>query len=62
MKICENGIIRDMTAEEEAQYAEMAAREAAEARHRPISESEVMSMFITEQINTLSVDDDTEVN
>ena len=36
MKICENGVIRDMTAEEEAQYAEMAAREAAEAKHRPI--------------------------
>ena len=61
MKICINGIISDMTAEEEAQYAEMAAREAAEAKHRPISESEVMSMLITAQINTLSVDDDTAV-
>ena len=59
MKICINGIIRDMTAEEEAQYNEMAAREAAEAKHRPISESEVMSMLIKEQINTLSVDDAT---
>ena len=61
MKICINGIISDMTAEEEAQYAEMAAREAAEAKHRLISESEVMSMLITAQINTLSVDDDTAV-
>ena len=61
MKICENGVIRDMTAEEEAQYNEMAAREAAEAKHRPISESEVMSMLIKEQINTLSVDDATAV-
>lgn len=61
MKICENGIIRDMTAEEEAQYSEMAAREAAEAKHRPIIESEVMSMLIKEQINTLSVDDATAV-
>ena len=61
MKICINGIIRDMTAEEEAQYNEMAARAAAEAKHRPISESEVMSMLIKEQINTLSVDDDTAV-
>lgn len=42
MKICENGIIRDMTAEE-AQYAEMAARAAAEAKHRPISKSEVLN-------------------
>lgn len=61
MKICENGIIREMTAEEEAEYAEMAAREAAEAKHRPITESEVMSMLIKEQINTLSVDDATAV-
>lgn len=61
MKICINGITRDMTAEEEAQYNEMAAREAAEAKHRPITESEVMSMLIKEQINTLSVDDATAV-
>ena len=61
MKIYENGIIRDMTTEEEAEYAEMAAREAAEAKHRPITESEVLSMLITEQINTLSVDDATAV-
>lgn len=61
MKIYENGIIREMTAEEEAEYAEMAAREAAEAKHRPISENEVMSMLITAQINTLSVDDATAV-
>ena len=61
MKICENGVIREMTAEEEAQYAEMAAREAAEAKHLPITESEVLSMLIKEQINTLSVDDATAV-
>ena len=61
MKIYENGVIREMTAEEEAQYNEMAAREASEAKHRPISESEVMSMLIKEQINTLSVDDATAV-
>lgn len=61
MKICENGIIREMTAEEEAEYAEMAAREAVEAKHRPITESEIMSMLITAQINTLSVDDATAV-
>lgn len=59
MKICENGVIRDMTAEEEAQYAEMAAREAAEAKHRLISESEVMSMLIKQNINSITVDDQT---
>lgn len=36
MKICENGVVREMTAEEEAEYAEMAAREAAEAKHRQL--------------------------
>lgn len=61
MKICENGVVREMTAEEEAQYNEMAARKAAEAKHRPLSESEVLSMLITAQINTLSVDDATAV-
>lgn len=61
MKICINGVIREMTAEEEAHYNEMAAREAAEAKHRPLSENEVMSMLITAQINTLSVDDATAV-
>lgn len=59
MKICINGVIREMTAKEEAQYNEMAARAAAEAKHRPLSENEVLSMLITEQINTLSVDDAT---
>mgnify|MGYP004464232995 CR=1 FL=1 len=61
MKICINGTIRDMTAEEEAQYNEMAARAAAEAKHRTLSENEVLSMLITAQINTLSVDDATAV-
>lgn len=61
MKICENGIIRDMTAEEEAEYNEMAAKAEAEAKHRPLDESEVLSMLITAQINTLSVDDATAV-
>lgn len=32
-----------MTAEEEAQYNEIAARAAAEAKHRPISKSEVLN-------------------
>lgn len=57
MKICINGIIRDMTAEEEAEYNEMAAKAEAEEKHRPLSENEVMTMLITAQINTLSVDD-----
>ena len=59
MKICENGIYRDMTAEEIAAVQEaQAAYEAAE-RTRPLTESEVSRMLITQQINTLTVDDNT---
>lgn len=61
MKICENGIIREMTAEEIAEMEEARARAEAEAKHRQFSESEVMSMLIKEQINTLTVDDATAV-
>ena len=61
MKICINGTIRDMTAEEEAEYNEMAAKAEAEEKHHPLSENEVLSMLITAQINTLSVDDATAV-
>lgn len=61
MKICINGIICEMTAEEEAEYNEMEARAEAEEKHRPISENEVMTMLITAQINSLSVDDATAV-
>ena len=59
MKICENGIYRDMTAEEIAAVQEaQAAYEAAE-RTRPLTESEVSRMLIAQQINTLTVDDNT---
>ena len=59
MRICDNGKYRDMTP------AEIAEREAANRRYRleeksrPLSEAEVSAMFITQQINTLVVDDNT---
>lgn len=59
MKIYDNGIYREMTAEEEAQYAEMAAREAAEEKHRPLTAEEVTAMLIKQQINSITVDDQT---
>lgn len=59
MKICENGIYRDMTAEEIAAMQEaQAAYEAAE-RTRPLTESEVSRLIIAQQINTLDADDNT---
>ena len=59
MKRCENGIIREMTAEEIAAMQEIAAQESAEERHRELSLAEVQEMLVRQQINTLSVDDQT---
>lgn len=61
MKICENGIIREMTAEEIAEMEEARARAEAEEKHRPLSVDEVTAMIIAAQINTLAVDDATAV-
>ena len=59
MKICENDIIREMTAEELAEMQEAAAQAEAEEKHRPLSFSEVQEMLVRQQINTLTVDDQT---
>jgi hypothetical protein len=57
MKIYENGVIREMTAEEIAEVEEAQARYEAEEKHRPYTIGEVSEMLIRQQINTLSVDD-----
>ena len=54
-----NGTYRDMTAEELATMGAEAARYEAAERTRPLTESEVSRMLIAQQINTLSVDDNT---
>lgn len=59
MKICENGTIRDMTAEEIADMQEAAAKAETEEKHRPLSLPEVQEMMVRAQINTLAVDDAT---
>ena len=59
MKICENGIMRELTSGEiAAMEAEAAKFEAAE-RCRPLTAEEVTAMLIRQQINGLSVDDNT---
>ena len=59
MQICENGIMREMTAEEIAEReAAQAAFEAA-ARSRPLTAEEVTALLIRQQINSLAVDDST---
>lgn len=59
MKICENGVIRDMTPEEIAAMQEASAKAEAEEKHRPLSLGEVQEMMVRAQINTLAVDDAT---
>lgn len=59
MKIYENGVIRDMTAEEIAGMEEERLRYEAEEKHRPLTIGEVSEMLIKQQINMLTVDDQT---
>lgn len=59
MRIFDGKEYRDMNAEEIAEIQEATAKAEAEERHRPMTEAEVNAIFIRQQINTLSVDDDT---
>ena len=59
MKKIIDGIVMDMTAEEIAAMQEEAAQAEAEEKHRPLSFSEVQEMLVRQQINTLTVDDNT---
>ena len=59
MKIYTNGKYISMTAEEIAAVQEAAAKAEAEEKHRPLTEDEVAAMLVRQQINTLTVDDQT---
>lgn len=59
MRIYENGIYRDLTPEEIAEMESANRRHRLEEKSRPLTEAEVSAMFITQQINTLVVDDNT---
>ena len=59
MKIKENGVVREMTAKEVAEFQKQQAIETALEKSRPLSEAEISRMLITAQINTLTVDDHT---
>ena len=58
-RVYENGIYRDATAEEFAQMEADARRARLEEASRPMRSEEVLAMLIPQQINTLSVDDNT---
>ena len=59
MKIYDNGIIRDATEAEIEAMEDAAERAEAEEKHRPLTLGEVQEMLLRQQINTLSVDDQT---
>ena len=59
MRIFDGKTYRDMTAEEIAALQEAQAAFEATERTRPLTESEVSRMLIAQQINTLSVDENT---
>ena len=59
MRIFDGKTYRDMTAEEIAAAQEAQAEYELNERTRPLTESEVSRMLITQQINTLTVDDNT---
>lgn len=59
MRVYENGIYRDMTPDEIAEMEALNRRYKLEERMRPLTEYEVNAMLITQQINTLAVDDNT---
>lgn len=59
MRIFDGIIYRDTTAAEIAAAERAAARFAEQERHRPLTESEVSRMIIAQQINALTVDDNT---
>ena len=59
MKKYTNGKYIEMTPAEIAAMQEEAAQAEAEEKHRPLSFSEVQEMLVRQQINTLTVDDNT---
>ena len=59
MKILENGIVREMTPEEMAEFQKQAEIAEAQEKNRPFTEAEVFGMLIVQHINSLTVDDST---
>lgn len=59
MRIYENGIYRDATAEELVAMEKQANLAQIAERSRPLTQDEVSGMLIAQQINTLTVDDNT---
>ena len=59
MKTCENGVIREMATDEIIEMQKQRAAFEAAERTRPLTAREVTALLIKQQINTLTVDDNT---
>ena len=61
MRVYDNGVYRDATADVASAMEDAAKRADAVERHRPLSAEEVTRLLIAQQVNTLDVDDQTAV-
>ena len=59
MKIYENGVYRDMSAEELAQIEAVSINAQIEESTRPLSDSEILLLDMRKRVNTLSIDNQT---
>lgn len=59
MRICENGIYRDMTEDEISQIQSEQRKYEVYEKHRLLTPDEVNQMFIKSQINSVEIDDQT---
>lgn len=59
MRIFDGNVYRDMTEAEMNQRKKQDAQQAQQEKNRPLTENEVLSLLIPQQINTLTVDDNT---
>lgn len=59
MRIYENGTYRDMTEEEVKQMEKEQKEQEEQEKRRPLTQEEVVSMMLTQNIQTLAVDDNT---
>ena len=61
MRVYDNGVYRNATADAASAMEEAAKRADAVERHRPLTAEEVTRLLIAQQVNTLEVDDQTAV-
>lgn len=59
MRICENGVYRDMTAEEFSQMEANAINAQIDDSSRPLTDSEILRIDMRKRVNSLSIDNAT---